>query len=77
MSDKSLKIVNPKERVTLYGTEKSSHHNVGEPFEASAHLAEKLIAAGKATKTLQEVAVDTSEAKKEAAPLGLANLNKA
>jgi hypothetical protein len=50
MADKNLKIVNPKARVTLYGTEKSNHHNVGEAFEASALLAEKLIASGRATK---------------------------
>jgi len=55
MSDKNLKIVNPKERVILFGTEKSNHHNVGEQFEASTLLADKLIAMGRASKTMPEV----------------------
>lgn len=49
MADKSLKIVNPRERITVYGTGKSRFIKAGEAAKVSSLLAEKLINMGQVT----------------------------
>lgn len=44
-------IINPKERVKLYATDKASYHTKDEPMYVGKQLAEKLIKQGKASAT--------------------------
>ena len=42
-------LVRPKDKVTVYSTDKDPFHKDGEAFQVHRALAEKLIAAGKVT----------------------------
>lgn len=44
-------VVKLNEKVTVYATAKSKHYKEGEEFEVHPILADKLVEAGKATKT--------------------------
>lgn len=59
--NKEKKVVDLRERVTVYSTEKDPHHITGEPFSPSKAVAEKLVKKGLAT---EQPDSSTSKAKK-------------
>ncbi|MBD8389658.1 hypothetical protein [Dysgonomonas sp. BGC7] len=49
-TDKKGEVIKLNEKVTVYATDKSRHYKKGEEIKVHQVLADKLIAAGKATK---------------------------